>query len=126
LSWKDIEDEKAFLEYAVGIDRKFVPYPWSKLNKLFQYPWFLRLWAHQEYAVALKVKALTQYRFELFDKIAEFASRLQIALARVNWEESFDPVPWPRHRFLMLFREPFPGANMTGTRGTYATQAFST
>lgn len=96
MSQEHVKDKKTFLQYAQQIHLSVRGYAWDDLNTLFQHPWFLRLWAHQEYTVAGKVAALMQYHVEPFDKIAEFAFRLHEALALVNYEDSFDRVPWPR------------------------------
>jgi Heterokaryon incompatibility protein (HET) len=88
-------DGASFLRYALPFGRDVGWGSWTKLNELFKHHWFSRLWAHQEYTVALKARALLQYHSEPFDKIAGCASRLQTALALENWEESMGGLPWP-------------------------------
>ena len=89
------KDATSFLGFAEKVAEK----SWARVNKLFKHPWFLGLWAHQEYTVALKVKALLQYHFIRFDMIADRASNIQKALALSDWEQSLDSQPWPRELF---------------------------
>jgi hypothetical protein len=73
--YDDCESFEAFIQVAQRRDN--AKRSWEALTKIFNYPWFTRVWVHQEIVVASKATVLGQYGYIPWDYMAAAAAMVE-------------------------------------------------